>query len=77
MTKGYYQIIDGQWFEPQHGEFFDQCCSCGLTHRMKFAVIDRGTRKPVTGVQVQIKVNIDKRKTAASRRKLKFTKDED
>lgn len=76
MTKGYFQIVDGEWFEPPHGEFYDQCCDCGLTHRMKFAVIDKKTREAVTGVQIQFKVSVDKRRTAASRRKLKFSKDE-
>jgi hypothetical protein len=33
-------------------------------------------REPVTGVMVQFKLKIDRRKTAASRRKLKFSKGE-
>lgn len=77
MTKGYFQIEVGDWFEPPHGEFIDQCCDCCLTHIMKFAVIDKKTREPVTGVQVQFKLKIDRRRTAAARRKLKFTKDND
>jgi hypothetical protein len=76
MTKGYLQIMDNEWVEPSHGEFFEQCCSCGLVHRLKFAVIDKATREIVTGVQVQFKIKIDHRKTAASRRKYKFTKDD-
>ncbi len=77
MTKGYIQIIDGEWFEPPHGVFYDQCCDCALTHKMQFAVIDKKTRELVTGVQVQFKVSVDRRRTAASRRKLKFSKEKE
>jgi hypothetical protein len=76
VTKGYFQIEENEWFEPPHGIFFDQCCDCGLVHKMKFAVIDKRTRKPVKYVQVQFKLSRDERKTAASRRKLKLSKDE-
>jgi Zn-finger protein len=76
MTKGYMQIEEGDWIEPSHGKFVDQCCDCHLVHVMQFAVIDRKTRKPVTGVQVQLKLKIDRRRTAASRRKLKFAKED-
>ena len=76
MTRGYMQIMEGDWIEPSHGKFVDQCCDCHLVHVMQFAVIDRKTRNPVTGVQVQFKLRIDHRRTAASRRKLKFSKDE-
>jgi hypothetical protein len=77
MTKGYFQIVNGEWFEPPHGEYFDQCCDCCLTHKTKFAVIDKKTREPVTGVQVQFRVSVDRRRTAASRRKLKFAKEQE
>lgn len=76
MTKGYMQIEEGEWFEPQHGKHVDQCCDCCLTHIYQFAVIDRKTREEVTGVQVQFKVKIDRRRTSAARRKLKFSKEE-
>lgn len=76
MTKGYMQIVDGEWIEPIHGGFIDQCCDCHLVHIIKYAVIDRKTRKQVRHVAVQFKLVVDRRKTAASRRKLKFTKDE-
>ena len=75
MTKGYFQIVEGEWFEPPHGEFYDQCCDCGLTHKMQFMVIDKHTKKPVPYVQVQFKLSRDERKTSASRRKLKFSKE--
>jgi len=76
MTKGYLQIEDDAWYEPTHSRFVSQCCSCNLVHVYRFAVVDRKTREPIKGAQVQFKVSVDRRKTAASRRKLKFAKDE-
>jgi hypothetical protein len=76
MTKGYMQIEEGDWIEPTRKAFIDQCCDCGLVHVIDFAVVDKRTREPVPYVAVQFKLKIDRRKTAASRRKLKFTKDE-
>lgn len=75
MTKVYPQVHEGEWWEPTHGRFVSQCCECCLTHVYQFAVIDRKTREEVTGVQVQFKLKIDRRSTAAARRKLKFEKD--
>lgn len=77
MTKGYMQISENEWIQPNHGGFIHQCCHCNLVHDFKFAVVDRKTKEPVTGVAVQFKLVIDRRKTAASRRKLKFTKEQD
>jgi hypothetical protein len=74
MTKGYLQIEDGQWIEPTR-KYIDQCCDCGLTHVIYFDVVDRNKKK-VSGVTIQVKFKIDRRKTAASRRKLKFSKEE-
>jgi hypothetical protein len=75
MTKGYEQVHEGEWWEPQHGQFVSQCCDCCLTHVYKFAVVDRKTKEPITGAQVQFKLKVDRRKTAAARRKLNFTKE--
>ena len=76
MTMGYMQIETNEWIEPTHGKFIGQCCDCCLTHVYQFTTVDRKTREPVTGVQVQFKLKIDRRRTAAARRKLKFSKDE-
>ena len=75
MTRGYLQITDDEWIAPDRKGFIDQCCDCGLVHIIKYAVIDKRTRKPVPYVEVQFKLRVDARKTAASRRKLKFTKE--
>lgn len=76
MTKGYVQVHEGEWWEPQHGKFVSQCCDCCLTHVYQFAVVDRKTKEPIPGAQVQFKLKVDRRMTAAARRKLKFTKDD-
>jgi hypothetical protein len=74
MTKGYQQIVEDQWYEPTHTGFIDQCCSCGLTHVIDYAVVDRKTKEKIPGAAVQFKLRVDRRKTAASRRKLKADK---
>jgi hypothetical protein len=75
MTKGYLQIEEGTWYEPRRKAFVDQCCDCGLTHVTDFAVVDKEGNE-VPGVTVQFKRKVDRRKTSASRRKLKFSKDD-
>jgi hypothetical protein len=71
VTKGYHQIVEGQWIEPTHKGFVHQCCGCSLVHVTDYAVVDRETQEYVTGVAVRFRVRIDARKTAASRRKRK------
>lgn len=69
MTKGYHQIIEGEWFEPEVMRgFLHQCCDCALTHRTDYRVVKN---------KVQFRVKIDRRATSASRRKLKFSKEQD
>lgn len=75
MTKDYEQVHEDEWWEPPHGRFVSQCCDCCLTHVYQFNVIDRKTREYISGAQVRFKVKINRRMTAASRRKLKFEKD--
>lgn len=74
MTKGYQQIHDDEWIEPKKRKFVSQCCDCMLTHVYDFEVVD-AEKRPIRGAQVQFKVRVDRRKTAAARRKLKFAKD--
>lgn len=76
MTRGYQQIVDGEWYEP-HRKGFNQCCDCHMVHKVEYAVVDRVTKEPVSGVIVQVKVRVDHRRTAASRRKLNFSKDDE
>lgn len=68
MTKGYIQIFSEEWIEPSMRGFLHQCCDCALTHRTDYRIVNG---------KVQFRVVIDRRATAASRRKLKFSKDSD
>jgi hypothetical protein len=70
------QIHTDEWIEPVRKAFIEQCCDCGLTHATDFAVVDKEGNE-VPGVTVQFKRRVDRRKTAASRRKLKFSKEKD
>jgi hypothetical protein len=76
MTKGYQQIHGGEWIEPSRQGFVDQCCDCCLVHVIDFAVVDKD-KKPIPGATVQFKLRVDRRKTAAARRKFKFTKEKE
>ena len=75
MTKGYLQIVEGEWIQPVHKGFVSQCCHCALVHVYDFAVVDRRTKEKIPHAAVQFKLRLDPRKTAASRRKLKFSKE--
>lgn len=70
------QIVEGEWIEPTKHGFIDQCCDCALVHVIDFEVVDRRTKEKIPHAAVQFKLKVDRRKTAASRRKLKFSKDE-
>jgi hypothetical protein len=47
MTKGYMQIVEGEWIAPTRKAYIDQCCDCAMVHVVDFAVIDKRTRKPM------------------------------
>lgn len=66
MSKSYHQIIDGEWFTPSKRGFKEQCCDCGLVHKVDFRVVDN---------QIQFRCSRDERSTAAVRRAFKFEKD--
>lgn len=42
MTKprGYYQVTDGEWIRVPKRGYKEQCCDCGLVHRMNFRIVD-------------------------------------
>lgn len=37
----YEQIYDGQWIMPKRKYFYEQCCDCGLVHKVEFKVVKR------------------------------------
>jgi hypothetical protein len=58
--------------------FREQCCDCGLIHRLDFRIVDgrNGTRPGVRGLRVEFRTRRDDRATAAARRTFKFAPDE-
>jgi len=70
MTKsGYYQVIDGEWVATDRKRNREQCCDCGLVHKVNYRINAKG--------KIEFQVFRDARATAAARRRFKFTKDND
>jgi hypothetical protein len=70
MTKSaYYQVSDGEWIGVFLKGNKDQCCDCGLVHRINYRINAKG--------KIEYQVYRDERATAAARKRFKFTKDED
>lgn len=65
----YYQVTDGEWIEVPMRNHFDQCCDCGLVHKMNFRVNDRG--------KIEIQAYRHARATNAARIHFRFTRAED
>jgi len=68
MSTRYQQLVDGEWVEPVRKGFKEQCCSCALIHKVDYRIVDG---------RVQFRATVDKRATAAARRRFKFEKDDD
>jgi hypothetical protein len=63
-----YRVISyGEWTRPRMRNFREQCCDCGLIHRLDFRIIDG---------RIEFRTRRDDRATAAARRSFKFTGDE-
>jgi hypothetical protein len=58
--------------------FREQCCDCGLIHRLDFRIFDgrKGARARLRGLQVEFRTRRDDRATAAARRTFRSTPDE-
>jgi hypothetical protein len=57
-----YQVIAyGEWTRPRMRDFREQCCDCGLIHRLDFRIVDG---------RVEFRTRRDDRATAAARRRL-------
>jgi hypothetical protein len=68
MRIEYYHVTDGEWVSVDRKDNRDQCCDCGLVHRVNYRVTPKG--------KIEVQVFRDKRATAALRRKFKFTKED-
>lgn len=68
MSKSeYYHVSDGEWIIVPKRGYKEQCCDCGLVHKLNFRILPTG--------QIEIQTMRDERATAAVRRAFKFEKD--
>lgn len=69
MTKTkYYHAVDGEWVTVTRRGLKEQCCACGLIHKIDYRVVDG---------KIQFRATVDNRATAAARRNFKFSKEEE
>jgi hypothetical protein len=80
-----YDVIGyGEWIRPRMRDFREQCCDCGLIHRLDFRIVDegrsarapKGRSRPSSNLRVEVRTRRDDRATAAARRSFRFTPDE-
>ena len=69
MTKRteYYHVSNGEWITVAKRGYKEQCCDCGLVHKLNFKILESG--------EISIQTTRDERATAAVRRGFKFEKD--
>ena len=78
-----YDVVGyGEWIRPRMRNFREQCCDCGLIHRLDFRIVDDGKGEPQgrarrsSRLRVEVRTRRDDRATAAARRTFKFAPDE-
>ena len=80
-----YDVVGyGEWLRPRMRDFREQCCDCGLIHRLDFRIVagNEGARPPTRGrshpssLHIEVRTRRDDRATAAARRSFRFTPDE-
>jgi hypothetical protein len=64
----YYHVSNGEWIAVTKRGYKEQCCDCGLVHKLNFRINEKG--------DIEIQTTRDERATAAVRRAFKFTKEE-
>jgi hypothetical protein len=71
-------IAYGEWTRPRLRNFREQCCDCGLIHRLDFRIVDgrKGVHARLRGLKIEFRTRRDDRATAAARRTFKFGADE-
>lgn len=62
----YHHVQWGEWMRVRKRNFKEQCCDCGLIHRLDFRIVDG---------HIEIRTRRDDRSTAAVRRAFKFEKE--
>ena len=58
----YRTIAYGEWTRPRLRNFREQCCDCGLIHRLDFRLVDG---------RIEFRTRRDNRATAAARRRFR------
>ena len=74
-----YDVIPyGEWTRPRMRDFCEQCCDCGLIHRLDFRIVDErgGAHAGRRALRVEFRTRRDDRATAAARRALRFAPEE-
>ena len=59
----YHKLEDGEWWRPVATGAREQCCDCGLVHKLDFRIVDG---------RIEIRATRDMRATAAVRRAFRF-----
>lgn len=68
MSKSqYYHVSNGEWITVSKRGYKEQCCDCGLVHKMNFKILENG--------DISVQTMRDERATAAVRRAFKFERD--
>jgi hypothetical protein len=62
---------DGKPYYPILRNHYEQCCSCGLTHRVNFEILD-AKDQPIKGAHVRLTVWRNERLTTKARKNLKI-----
>lgn len=66
----YVHLEDGQWHEPVMNRHREECCDCGLVHKVDYRI-----KETTRGTRLEFRARVDRKATAAIRRAFKFTKD--
>jgi len=64
----YYHVTDGEWVEVPMRDHKDQCCDCGLVHRLNFRINAKG--------RIEVQAFRDARATNGARRHFAFAREE-
>ena len=68
MSKSeYYHVSDGEWIAVPRRGYKEQCCDCGLVHKLNFKIDEHG--------KIWIQTSRYERATGAVRRGFRFEKD--
>ncbi len=54
------QVNDGSWYALGHGYTHEDCCDCGLSHRVDYKLEDG---------KVMVRYRVDTKRTAANRKR--------